>query len=472
MRNSVCGVLLFFYSVSSWSQQPQRQTVETPAFSIAPDRGVATDPVDAEWWQQFHDQELEKLIARAAKSNADLRAAIARVAQARSNVYISRADGLPQVNGNVSASRDRFRDVAAQSRTNYEIVPIEDNNFQGGFSLSWELDVFGRVRNEVRAAKFDSIAANENRHDVLVALLGDVGRYYADLRGTQLRLEIARKNIEIERDVVALTKGRTEAGLGTGFDVDQAQAQLDSVEAAVPPIEYTLRVDIHRLSVLTGQEPEALAAELLGSQSLPAIPPVIPVGLPSDLLKRRPDIRSADAQLQSQMARIGQAKADYFPRFSLTGSVERQNTQVRFLTLGASNIYSIGPTIELPLFQGGRIRANVALQKSRAAQLASSYRSTVLNALEETQNAIENYSREQDRHRSLDASNRDQQSALELAQTQFRAGLITFLPVLDAERQLYTIQDQLAISSSMLVTDTVTIYRALGGGWNAPAVQP
>jgi outer membrane protein, multidrug efflux system len=472
MRKSVCGVLLFFYTVTSWSQQPQRQAVETSGFSIPADRGVAAGPVDGEWWQQFHDQELEKLILRATKSNLDLRAAVARVAQARSNVYIARADVLPQVNASVDASRDRFRDVAAQSRTNYEIVPIEDNNFQGGFSLSWELDVFGRVRNEVRAAKFDAIAANENRHDVLVALLGDVGRYYADLRGTQLRLEIARKNIEIEQDIVALTKGRTEAGLGTGFEVEQAQAQLDSVEAAVPPLEYTLHVDIHRLSVLTGQEPEALSAELLGSQPLPAIPPVIPVGLPSDLLKRRPDIRSANAQLQSQMARIGQAKADYFPRFSLTGSVDRQNTQVRYLTLGASNIYSIGPTIELPVFQGGRIRANVALQKSRAVELASSYRSTVLNALEETQNAIENYSREQDRHRALDASTRDQQSALELAQTQFRAGLITFLPVLDAERQLYTVQDQLAISSSMLVTDTVTIYRALGGGWNVPGVQP
>jgi outer membrane protein, multidrug efflux system len=472
MRRILGSALLLFFPVAMRSQQPQLPPIETPSFSVAADHGVTPDPVDGEWWQQFHDQELEKLILRATKSNVDLRAAVARVAQARSNVYIARADGLPHVDASVDASRTRFRDVAAQSITNYEIVPIEDNNFQGGFSLSWELDVFGRVRNEVRAAKFDALAANENRRDVLVALLGDVGRYYADLRGTQLRLEIARKNIEIERDIVALTKGRTVAGLGNGFDVEQAQAQLDSVEAAVPPLEYTIRMDIHRLSVLTGQEPEALSTELLDSKPLPAIPPVVPVGLPSDLLKRRPDIRSADAQLQSQMARIGQAKADYFPRFSLTGSIDRQNTQVRFLTLGASNIYSIGPTIELPVFQGGRIRANVALQKSRAAELASSYRSTVLNALEETQNAIENYSREQDRHRALDASNRDQQSALDLAQAQFRAGLITFLPVLDAERQLFTIQDQLAVSSSMLVTDTVTIYRALGGGWNAPAVQP
>jgi multidrug efflux system outer membrane protein len=472
MRRLLGTAVLLCYPVAIWAQQPKQPSIETPAFSVAADHGVAPEPVDADWWKQFHDQELEKLVLRATTSNVDLKAAVARVAQARSNVYIARADGLPQLNASVDASRDRFRDVAAQSRTNYEIVPIEDNNFQGGFSLSWELDVFGRVRNEVRAAKFDAVAANENRHDVLVALLGDVGRYYADLRGTQLRLEIARKNLEIEQDIVALTKGRTQAGLGNGFDVEQAQAQLDSVEAAVPPLEYTLRVDIHRLSVLTGQEPEALSAELLGSQPLPAIPPVIPVGLPSDLLKRRPDIRSADAQLQSQMARIGQAKADYFPRFSLTGSVDRQNTQVRYLTLGASNIYSIGPTVELPVFQGGRIRANVALQKSRAAELANTYRSTVLNALEETQNAIENYSREQDRHRALDASSRDQQSALELAQTQFRAGLITFLPVLDAERQLYTVQDQQAISSSMLVIDTVTIYRALGGGWNAPGIQP
>lgn len=472
MKKPVCAALFLFYTVTLWPQQPQQPPIKTPVFSVPADHGVAAAPVDAEWWQQFHDQELETLILRAVKANVDLRAAIARVAQARSNVYIARADGLPQVDANVEASRNRFQDLAIQSPTSYEVVPVADNNFQGGFGLSWELDVFGRVRNEVQAAKFDAIAANENRRDVLVALLGDVGRYYADLRGTQLRIEIAQKNIEIERDIVALTKSRTEAGLGTDLDVEQAKAQLDSIEAAVPPLEYTLRADIHRLSVLTGQEPEALSAELLESHPLPTIPPVVPVGLPSDLLKRRPDIRSADAQLQSQMARIGQAKADYFPRFSLTGSVDRQGTQVRYLTLGAANIYSIGPTIELPVFQGGRIRANVALQKSRAVELTNSYRSTVLNALEETQNTIENYCREQDRHQALVASNRDQQSALELAEVQYRAGLTTFLPVLDAERQLYSIQDQLAISSSMLVTDTVAIYRALGGGWNTPNVQP
>jgi NodT family efflux transporter outer membrane factor (OMF) lipoprotein len=472
MRKSVCVAVLLAHTVALWSQQLQKDSIKTPLYSLPADHGLVSDSVDTEWWQQFHDQELETLILRATRENVDLHAAVARVEQARSNVYVARADGLPQINTSAEAGRNRSQELAVQSSTSYEIVPVELNNFEGGLNLSWEIDVFGRVRNEVKAARFDALAANENRRNVLVALLGDVGRYYADLRGTQLRLDIARKNIEIERDIVGLTKSRTAAGLGTEFDVKQAQAQLDSVEAAVPPLEYTLRADIHRLSVLTGREPDELTSELLGSQPLPALPPVIPVGLPSELLKRRPDIRSADAQLQAQMARIGQAKADYFPRFLLTGSADRQSTQIRYLTLGASNIYSIGPTIELPVFQGGRIRANVALQKSRAAELASSYRSTVLNALEETQNAIENYCREQDRHRALDGSDKDQKAALELAQVQYRAGLTTFLPVLDAERQLYSIQDQLAVSSLTLVVDTVTIYRALGGGWNVPGVQP
>jgi len=469
VKRQICTTLLLLHAAALLSQQA---SIKTESFTTSAEHGIVGAPVDAEWWRQFHDRELETLIVRAAKENVNLRAAISRVQQARSNVYVARADGLPQIDASVEASRNRTRQLAAQSPTSYEIVPVELNNFEGGVNFSWELDVFGRIRNEVRAAKFDALAADENRHDVLVSLLGDVGRYYADLRGTQLRIDIARKNIEIEQNIVELTRSRTAAGLGTDFDVKQAEAQLDSVEAAVPPLEYTMRADIHRLSVLTGQEPDALTSELLASKPLPATPPVIPVGLPSELLKRRPDIRSADAQLQAQMARIGQAKADYFPRFSLTGSADRQNTQVRFLTFGASSIYSIGPTIQVPVFQGGRIRANVALQKSRAVELANSYRNTILNALEETQNAIENYCREQDRHEALDASDKDQQAALELAEVQYKAGLTNFLPVLDAERQLYSIQDQLATSSSMLVGDTVTIYRSLGGGWNVPSVQP
>jgi outer membrane protein TolC len=276
----------------------------------------------------------------------------------------------------------------------------------------------------VQAAGADLAAQQEDRRNVLISLLGDVASNYAQVRGYQLRLEIAHKNILIQEDTLKLTRDLVNAGQATERDVAQSEALLETTRASV-------------------------------------------FVLPSDLLKRRPDIRRAEAQLVAATARVGQARADYFPTFSLTGSAGREATQLHDLTLGVANVFSIGPSMSLPIFTGGKIRSNVAVQTARMSQAQATYESTVLTALEETDNALVNYGDEQARRDRLQEVVRASQTAQQLAEIQYKAGLADFLTVLDSERTLASNQDQLAQSQVAVVTDLISLYKALGGGWEA-----
>ncbi len=393
------------------------------------------EPKDDAWWNSFHDQELDSLIRRAAQANYDVKLSIARLEEARA------ATGIAKV------------------------FPYEINNYQGRFDASWEIDVFGRIRRQTEAAKADFGASEQDRRSVLISVFGDVGRYYAELRGLQMRLDIANQNAAVAEDELKLTRDLSQAGQVTERDVAQAEAQLESTRAQIPQLNAAIEVSIHRLSVLTGQQPAALVRELGAQSPLPVLPPEVPVGLPSDLLTRRPDIQSAEAQLAAATARVGVAKADYFPTFTLLGSAGRQAAQLHELTLGLGNFFAAGPSVSLPVFTGGRIRSNVAVQNARVKQAEAIYQKTVLTSFEETENALVNYADEQSRRDHLDASVRASQDALNLANDQYRAGLADFLTVLDSERTLFTNQDSLAQSQTSLVVDLVALYKALGGGW-------
>ena len=290
------------------------------------------------------------------------------------------------------------------------------------------------------------------------------------MRGFQRRLEIANKNIKTQQDTLDLTSARAKAGLATELDVSRAAAQLESTRAIVPSLLSGIEISIHRLSVLLGEEPGALRSELEKTNPIPSGGPEVDVGLPSDLLKRRPDIRRSEAQLAAATARIGEAKADLFPRFVLTGTAGRQATQLHDLTLGAGNFFSVGPGISLPLFTGGRVRSNIAVQTSRQREAVIGYQSTVLNALEEVENALVSYSQEQERRDRLNEAVSHSQLAVDLATEQYKAGLVDFLSVLDAQRDLYANEDQLVQSQTTVTTNLVGLYRALGGGWSASAV--
>src|ERR1700747_3426473 len=466
----ISTLLLAGCSVGPNYKRPQ---VAVPRqWTVAAARGTAATPIEKhDWWSSFQDPELNSLVERSAKQNLDLKLALERVQEARAARGVARSGYFPSIDGAASATRNRERIIVPTgTQKSAVIVPLEYNNFQGGFAALWELDVFGGIRRSVQAATADMTAAEENRGDVLVILLGDVGRVYAQLRGFQRRLEIANKNIKTQQDTLDLTSARAKAGLATELDVSRAAAQLESTKAVVPTLLSGIDVSIHRLSVLLGEEPGALRSELEKGSPIPSAGPEVDVGLPSDLLKRRPDIRRSEAQLAAATARMGESKADLFPRFVLTGTAGRQATQLHDLTLGAGNFFSAGPGISLPLFTGGRIRSNIAGQTSRQREALISYQSAILNALEEVENALVSYSQEQERRDRLNDAVAHSQLAVDLATEQYKAGLVDFLSVLDAQRDLYANEDQLVQSQTTVTTNLVGLYRALGGGWSASAV--
>jgi NodT family efflux transporter outer membrane factor (OMF) lipoprotein len=432
--------------------------------------GAVVGPTTEQWWKSFHDPELDSLVTRAVSANLDLKIAASRVEEARANRGAARSGALPQITGTAAVTHERqiaegYLPSNPGQGGSLQTFSYQTNILSGLVDMSWEVDLFGGIRRQVQAASADLMAQEEDRRNVLVSLLGDVAINYAQVRGYQLRLEIAQHNIAIQEETVRLTRDLVNAGQATERDVAQAEALLDSTRASLPSLDSGRQAAVHRVGVLLGLEPEALAGELSSSKPLPLTPPEVPVGLPSDLLKRRPDIRRAEAQLAAATARVGQAKADYFPKLSLTGSAGREATELHALTLGLSNVFSIGPSISLPIFTGGRIRSNVAAQIARLKQAQTTYESTVLTALEETDNALVNFDNERQRQNRLHEVVRASQTALDLAQIQYEAGLADFLTVLDSERTLAGNEDQLEQSHVSVITNLISLYKALGGGW-------
>lgn len=456
--------LILIGSTLSWST-----SIPTQFHSQA--AGASADPAVERWWSSFHDPELDSLIERAMGANFDLKIAASRLLEARAARGMARAGLLPSVQASESTQSVRggltqgiFRPNAGSQSS--LLAPFDTNIFQQGFDASWELDLFGGKRHALEAATADVAATDEARRDTLFSLLAEVARNYGELRGTQRRLEIAENNIKLQTDTLELTRVRAEAGLGTELDVERQASQLAATQAMVPALESARQMSIHRLSVLLGEEPGALAGELTEARPLPATPPVVPVGLSSELLERRPDVRRADAEVAASTARVGVARSDFFPKITLTGSAGRQGTSFSGLTLGAGNFFAVGPAIKLPIFTGGRLRANMEAQKQRLSQAQLAYQNTVLRSLEETENALTAYGREQERRERLQAAAHASQQATQLANELYTRGLADFLTVLDAQRQQLAIEDDLAQSDTAVVTNLVALYKALGGRWS------
>jgi NodT family efflux transporter outer membrane factor (OMF) lipoprotein len=435
-------------------------------------KGASSDAALRKWWETLNDAELTSLVERAMRANLDLKIASSRILEARAARQVSRAALLPSANFSDSVQRVRggltsglFNLNRGQSGGSSLLVPFESSVFQDGFDARWEIDFFGGRRRALEAATADVAAVAEARRDMLVSLLAEVARNYAEVRGFQRRLEITNQNIGLQQESLELTRVRAEAGLGTELDVERQSAQLESTRAMVPALETSEIQTIHRLGVLLGQEPAALLAELLTSKPLPVVPPVVPVGLPGDLLQRRPDIREAEARVAAETARVGVARSDLFPKILLTGSAGRQGTGFSALTLGAGNFFAAGPAITVPIFSGGRIRANIEAQKQRLEQQLTEYQAVVLRSLEETENALVAYGHEKDRQERLAASVDASRQATGLANELYTRGLSDFLTVLDAQRQQLAAEDDLARSDTAVVTNLFALYKALAGGW-------
>ncbi len=424
-------------------------------------------PSIATWWKNFQDPELDSLIERAVQSNPDLRMAEAKVREARAQRGVSEADLWPSVDAAGSTSRAR-QSEHQPLLGNAGLPPgatYENNLYQSGFDASWELDVFGGTRRAVEAADAGIAAAFYSGRDVQVTLASEVARNYAELRGYQRRLAIARLNITAQRDTVAVARNRFRQGVTSNLDAEQAATVLTQTEAQVPTLETGLQTAIHRLGVLLGQQPGALMAELATDAPIPAETPHVPVGLPSDLLLRRPDIRSAERQLAAATAQVGVATADLFPKFSLTGDVGLQSISSGDWFTGGSRYWSIGPTVQWRIFDAGRVRANIRVQNARQEQALVTYEKTVLSSFEDVENALVAYAKEQTRNGSLQQAVTSSRNAVHISRQFYDNGLTNFINVLDAERSLYRAQDDLVQSDQAVTQDLIALYKALGGGW-------
>ncbi len=438
----------------------------------APSISEQTNP-DPLWWNDFHDPVLTALMQKAIAGNISLQESLLRVLSAHEDVVSAAAAGLPTLSGNASYSREQLG-IKGLLESNNVPPSISDklsaatapvNLFSWGLSSSWELDLFGRVRRSVEQANATEEAQAEAANDALVMLESQVAQAYFQLRADQELAAQQQTDVKSDQLNLQLTQSRAAQGLTNDLDVQQAQTQLDTDAAQEPAYEKQVEQSMNQLAVLTGQQPGDLNAMLSTPEPLPANPDVIGIGIPSDLARRRPDIREAEDQLHAATANVGVAVASFYPDISLTGSIGLRNTDASYLTNWSSLFYSVGPAVSLPIFEGGKLTANLRTARVQEATAALEYRNTVLNALDEVENDLIAYRTDQVTASRLAATVASSALSLHLSLSRYQYGLDNYLPVLVANRTLVTSQQQLAQANLAVANDIVSLYTALGGGW-------
>lgn len=432
-------------------------------------KGITPEPTDpkilAEWWKTLNDPQLNTLMERAVNGSLTIREARARVWEARARRGLTAADLYPDVNTSASMNKSK-------SSKNAGGTGRETDLYRAGFDAGWEVDIFGGVARSIEAADAELTASEEGLGDVIVTLLGEVAAGYVEVRTFQNRLQAARENLAAQKSTYKLIDSRYRAGLSDELTVQQARYILENTRSQIPRLEAGLETAKNRLAVLLGKEPGAVHAELVTFAPIPAPPVAIAVGVPADSLRRRPDIRVAERNLAAQTARIGMATADLYPKFTLAGSIGLESLSTgNFFETGNSKTYSLGPSISWPLFDAGSIRRNIEVQNALQEQFLTRYRMAVLSALQEVQNAMENYAQEQLRRQALEEATKAAKRAVFLAKDKYKAGLVDFTDVLDAQRSLLTYEDQLATSKGAVTTNLISLYKAMGGGWESYAQQ-
>jgi len=424
--------------------------------------GETNGPVNlAHWWQNFGDTNLDALMLTAVQSNLTLQIAEAHVREARAQRGVVSGALWPSIGSDAGYSRNLYGAHAYPALP----PPLDYNLYNANFDAAWELDVFGGTRRTVQAASAEIGVAEYGQRDVLISVLAEVARDYISARAYQQRLNIAQENIRVEQNVLSLTTNRFGTGLGNNLDVQQAKALLENTEAQIPSLQTGFDDSVYELSVLLGQPPGALMDDMTAKKDIPLTPPLVPVGLPSDLLQRRPDVQKAERELAAATAQIGVAKADLYPKFSLTGLAGVQSVSAGNWFNYSSKYWDAGPTVQWELFEAGSIMANIHVQNAKQEEALDQYRQTVLTALQDAESALTAYAREQVRRESLGESVASDREALNLATQLYKSGLTDFLNVLDSENALYNEQDTLVQSDQTVSLDLVQLYKALGGGW-------
>lgn len=418
------------------------------------------------WWAVFRDPLLNSMIDRAVQNNLDVRIAQTNIEKARALRQNAQSNFFPDIDASAGVQKQRLPENASQFLND----STNQTYYDAGFDATWELDVFGGQRRSLDAAQARLDSTQDQYHDVMISVIAEVARTYAELRGAQQRAAITHKNIELQTATRNIVQKRFEAGEANNFEVTRAEAQRRVTESALPNITAGIRTTAHRLAVLTGQDPQALLQDFTKARPMPIVSDIVPVGLRSDILRRRPDIKKSERTLAAETADIGVATADLFPRFFLTGSAGLQSLSFGNLFESGSQALALGPNIQWPVFRGGEIRAQIKVQEAEAQAAALEYEKTVLTALEDVENALVRYGKELETRERLAKAVIANEQAVRLAQTRYKAGEDNILTVIDAERELASVEDELTQSETRVVVYLISLYKALGGGWDAVAV--
>ncbi len=434
------------------------QTKAPDVWNTVLENGMTAEPANiqilAKWWTVFDDPVLSGLVTRAAGGNLDLKQAKSRIREARARRGVAKSGYFPTLDTSGGYTRSHSNKMTKDS-------------YQAGFDAGWEIDIFGGTRRSVEAADASLQASYENLQDVLVSLAAEVGLNYVEARTFQKRLAVANANLKVQEETYDLIQFRYQAGLSDELALQQARYNFESTRAQIPNLRTGVAEAKNRLAVLTGKAPGGIDAILAESCPIPVPPTMVAVGIPAETLKRRPDIRKAENELAAQTALVGVATADLYPRLRLSGTIGLEAMQSADFFKSASRFWNFGPGVSWNVFDAGAIRSSIEVQSALQEQSLIAYEQTILNALEEAENALIGYANEQlRRQRLLDAVDAAQKAET-LARDKYRSGLVNFTTVLDAQRSLFSFQEQLAISDGAVTSDLIQLYKALGGGWES-----
>ena len=454
---------------------------DTPAeFAAKVAQPSAPAPDLATWWRSLEDSELDSLVERAVKSNPDLEIALTRLQQARTYEAVVLGHAVPEIDASAAAARGTGTDLT-RGRAQQPLVSANNSgglqhiNLIAGFDTVWELDIFGKYRREFEAAQYDAQAAAAARDGVLTSVVADVVRAYVDLRGYQTQLGVLRQAGDVLRESLRIVKIRYERGIVNELDVELATRELSTIEAQIAPVDAQVSAAQYTLAVLVGEYPEAMAQELVKPDLIPSMPTPVGAGLPLDLLRRRPDIRQAERDLAASTARIGVATANLYPQVSLVAAIGAQAQGWGTSPAIGKHIWSFGPGAAWPLLDFGALDAQVDIAHLEAHAKLVAYRSTILNAVREVDTSIQSYSAQQARLLALSEGLLAGQRAVDLATERYNRGLTDFLNVVDAERELYDIQEQYVAAQISEGEQFAQLYKSLGGGWenyqNIPPIR-
>lgn len=465
-RNGAMRLVLSLLSVSMLAGCVVGPDYEQPRLALPAHWGSKAEqkqtrpPELSQWWRQLRDPLLDTLMAEAVAGNLDVALAKAKIREARATYREQQGVFLPSVDGSASPTRTRSTSSAVG------VEPSVYSQYQGGFDASWELDLFGGNRRGLEAAGYGAEAADEELRDTLVTLVGDVASYYVQAREYQALLALARRSAASQRETAKLTREQLEAGEATGVDDAKADAQATSTEADIPTYQISYAQTVHRLSILLGQPPAALEGRLKKGGAVPLPKAPVSTGIPADLLGNRPDVRQAERQLAQSVAKIGQAEADRYPSINVTGNIATSALSTSDLGKKSTIGWSFGPTLTVPIFQGGQLKAAVDVAKAQRDQYYVAYQAAVLSAMEDVENAIVSLSQSRVRYAKLSSSTAAYRRAADLSRTLNEAGAVDFLDVLDAERSLYDAEEALIKSRADIALYFIALNKALGGGWN------